>query len=98
MTRATAPGHLTDTGATPIQCPDCGQPMERQIFTFGQLMSKGLGVAWIGGGVIFTILIPVLGWFVGPLMVWLGWSMLTRKIYKWRCTACRVEKTTLNVG
>jgi hypothetical protein len=71
-----------------IECPYCKGQMKRA--------SKGRGNVWgllcalmmFAIGLVITILIPLLGWVVGPIICLYALTMGGNKKSFWRCVDC----------
>lgn len=81
--------NLLSRGRAPA-CPTCQQPMRKSTASSGNLVGIVLALVVFVVGLGVTILIPLLGWIVGPLLMLLALGMGGKRSKVWRCKPCVV--------
>lgn len=70
-------------------CQACGGRMKKKIISSGNCVGILLALIVLFSGLAVTILIPVVGWVIGPLMILLALFMGGKRQKIWRCANCR---------
>ena len=71
-------------------CPTCQQKMRKATKSSGNFVGFVLALIVVVAGLAITILIPVLGWVLGPLRMLLSLGMGGKRSKVWRCKSCKV--------
>lgn len=74
-----------------MDCPNCGEPMQKTTRHEGTVEAVGLALLLIGGGAIVFCAVPVVGWVLGPLMCIVALAQGGKKYKLWRCRECSME-------
>ena len=71
-----------------LSCQQCSGVMRKKTITSGSMSGCLLGVGMILVGVCMFILIPVIGWVLGPVVVLVGMAAGGKRRKVWRCRKC----------
>jgi hypothetical protein len=64
--------------------------MKKTTTSSGNFVGLVLALVVFVAGLAITILIPILGWIVGPLLMLLSLGMGGKRSKVWRCKSCHV--------
>jgi len=84
--------HVTSSPARrayPV-CQHCGARMRKSHIGRGSCLAILIGLATICVGVIMLIVLPVIGWIIGPAMIVIGLLAGGKRSKVWKCTQCGI--------
>lgn len=71
-------------------CPSCRGPMVKKTQSSGNFVGLIAALIVLTLGIAVFILIPIIGWVLGPLMILLSLGMGGKRTKVWRCASCKV--------
>jgi hypothetical protein len=63
--------------------------MKKKRISKGNCGGIALALIVLTVGIVITILIPVIGWVIGPILILLSLGMGGKRTKVWRCVNCR---------
>ena len=81
---------LMNRGRSGPVCPTCSGPMRKATTSSGNFVGIVLALIVFVVGLAITILIPLLGWIVGPILMLLALGLGGKRSKAWRCKPCHV--------
>jgi hypothetical protein len=86
--RAASPRLAAPAPAGPA-CHLCASPLEATVVSAGNVQGIAVALIVFCIGVVIFVLIPVIGWVIGPIICFCALFMGGKRQKVWRCTACR---------